>query len=246
MNIHLETEYRTHPQFYPVYSPEGRLLCTELRVNFCHPQSNVAIPQAMLTPQLDISQRILLLQSQINLIESAARFFSKNNIKVSISVDGLLADTLLESDFLLKKMSLLAGLQLDIAESFPGLHEGADNPRLRALSDHFSLALSHYGAGNLSSRAVFDSLFERITLDRALMQRMMKRASFSALAGVIVEQITPYCGLLVLAGADDLSDLQKIRHLPLGGIESALFPPVPAECLDQLLTPPPWLGSQER
>jgi len=238
MKIHLEADYKTFTAFCPVYRPGGQLAAVEMLTHFTHAQANVVIPQEILIPQLNERQRVLLLQDQINIIEKHYDFFSSHNISVAINIDERLAETILSSEFLIKKMNQLGCLELEISESFPGIADGKSHPCLQGLSQHFHLSLNNYGAGKATSKAVFDNLFYRIKLDRGFIQHNIKRSSFSPFISAILDHIKPHCHAVVVQGVDDLSGLQSIRHFAFDGIQSALFPPVKEEGLIHLIAPP--------
>lgn len=238
MNIFLEADCQTYTAFCPAYTPGGRLSSVEMLTHFTHASANVAMPQEILTVLLNDRQRVLLLQQQINVLEKHYEFFSNHGIKVAINIDMPLAETILGSEFLLKRMCQIDCIELEISESFPGLNAGRDNNTLQALSEKFSLSLSNYGAGKSTSKAVFDDLFYRIKLDRVFIQHNIKRLSFHPFISAILDHIKPHCQEVVVQGVDDLNGLQTIRDYAFDGIQSALFPSV---CEDELilLTAPP-------
>ncbi|MBD8212763.1 EAL domain-containing protein [Erwinia persicina] len=232
MNIFLEADCTTYTAFCPVYSPGGRLTSVEMLTHFTHAGSHLAMPQEIMTALLNDRQRVLLLQQQINLLDKHSDFFSNHEIKVAINIDMPLARTILESEFILKKMRQLDCIELEISESFPGLNAGRDNSILLALSEKFNLSLNNYGAGKTTSKAVFDDLFYRIKLDRGFIQHNIKRLSFHPFISAILDHVKPHCQEIVIQGADDLPSLQKVRDYPFDGIQSALFPSV---CEDELI-----------
>lgn len=238
MKIHLEADYKTFTAFCPVYRPGGQLAAVEMLTHFAHAQANVVIPQEILIPQLNEHQRVLLLQDQINIIGKHYAFFSSHNINVAINIDERLAETILASDFLIKKMNQLDCIELEISESFPDIAGGKNNLCLQGLSQHFHLSLNNYGAGKATSKAVFDNLFYRIKLDRGFIQHNIKRGSFPPFISAILDHIKPHCHAVVVQGVDDISGLQSIRHFAFDGIQSALFPPVDEEGLSHLVDPP--------
>lgn len=238
MNIFLEADYKTYTAFCPVYSPGGLLRSVEMLTHFTHASVNVAMPQEILTPLLNDRQRVLLLQEQINIIEKHYDFFSDNDLKVAINIDKPLAETILESEFILKRMCRLDCLQLEVSESFPDLTLGRNNSFLSALSEKFSLSLNNYGAGKATSKAVFDDLFYRIKLDKGFIQHNINRLSFHPFISAILDHIKPHCHEIVVQGVDDVIGLQAVRDYAFDGIQSALFPPVSEEALIHLTEPP--------
>ena len=238
MNIFLAADYKTYTAFCPVYTPGGRLTSVEMSTHFTHPSANVAMAQEIMTPLLNDEQRVLFLQKQINLIEKYCDFFSSHDLNVVMNIDKPLAETLLGSEFILKKMSRIAFLNLEISENFPDLELGRNNIFLRTMSEKFNLSLNNYGAGKTTSKAVFDDLFYRIKLDKGFIQHHIKRLSFQPFISAILDHIKPHCQEVVVQGVDELSALQTIRDFAFDGIQSALFPSVSEEALIHLVEPP--------
>ncbi|WP_312043449.1 EAL domain-containing protein [Erwinia sp.] len=238
MNIHLEADYKSYTAFNPIYRFGGQLIAVELLTQFSHSTANVAIPQEFLLPQLNTEQRILLLQNQINSIERHADFFSQEKVKVTLKIDELLAQTILDSEFLSRKLDALAWLELEISENFTDLNLGKDHPGLMALSERFELCLANYGAGKVSSKAVYDNLFSRIKLDKGFIQHNINRTSFQPFINTLLEHIKPHCQQVIVQGVDRITDLEKVSHYQFDGIQSALFSPVTGESLCSLTVPP--------
>ncbi|MEI2264780.1 EAL domain-containing protein [Erwinia sp. CGal63] len=238
MNIHLEADYISHTAFNPIYGFGGQLIAVELLTHFSHSTANVAVPQELLLPQLDKEQRIVLLQNQINSIEKHADFFSQQKVKVTLKIDELLAQTILDSEFLSRKLDALGWLELEITESFADLKLGKDHPGLMALSERFDLCLANYGAGKAPSKAVYDNLFSRIKLDKGFIQHNINRNSFQPFINALLEHIKPHCQQVIVQGVDDITGLEKVSRYQFDGIQSALFSPVAEESLTSLIVPP--------
>nr|WP_325177170.1 hypothetical protein [Pantoea sp. 1B4] len=75
MKIHLSADYQSEIWFYPVCDVNGRLTAVELVTQFVHESAPITLPQDLLLPQLDESQQLRLLQSQIRLLEQNRGFF---------------------------------------------------------------------------------------------------------------------------------------------------------------------------
>lgn len=242
MKIHLEADYKSSTAFYPIYSFAGQLISVELVTHFSHTTANVAIPQDMLLPQLDNEQRVLLLQKQINSIEKHQDFFCQHNVKATLNIDATLAETILKSEFLARKMESIEWLALEINERFPDLSLGRENPSLLALSERFDLSLENYGAGRSSSKAIYDNLFFRIKLDKGFIQRNLNRLSFKPFISTVLEHIKPHCEQVIVQGIDNVSGLKKVSRFDFDGIQSPLFSPVGEDSLSTLIDPPEGLA----
>lgn len=238
MKIHLAADYNNHAAFYPVYTLTGRLTAVELNSWFSHETANVVIPVEMVIPQLTFEQRISLLQSEINLVEKYHDFFTRHDLHIGINIDEVVAQAILDSEFLLHKMGGLDCLELEINESFADLSQGKDNPLLSALNEHFFLSLDNFGAGKATAKAVYDDLFYRIKLDKSFIQHNIRRASFAPFIKAILDNITPHCEQVIVQGIEDLQSLAAISQYPFSGIQSSMFPAVDEFSLTSLITPP--------
>lgn len=238
MNILLEADYKTYTAFCPVYSPGGLLTSVGMLTHFTHASASVAMPQDSLTPLLNDRQRVLLLQEKINIIEKYYDFFNDHDLTVAINIDQPLAEVILDSEFILKKLLQLDCLELEVSESFPDLTAGRNNRLLHSLSEKFHLSLNNYGAGKATSKAVFDDLFYRIKLDKAFIQHNIKRLSFHPFISAILDHIKPHCQEIVVQGVDDIKGLHVVRDYAFDGIQSAMFPPVSEDALFHLTEPP--------
>lgn len=238
MKIHLEADYKSHTTFNPVYSISGQLISVGLVTHFSHSEANVAIPLDLLLPQLNQTQRIILLQTQLSIIEKHNDFFHLHGVKVSLKTDEVLAKVFIENEFMARKLDALPMLELEINENFPGLADGNVNPSLLALSERFDLSLENYGSGKVSSKAVYDDLFTTVKLDKGFIQHNIKRLSFKPFINALLEHIKPHCQKVIVQGIDDLTALEKIDHFDFDGIQSSLFSPVPEEALSLLIELP--------
>lgn len=147
MKIHLSADYQSEIWFYPVCDVNGRLTAVELVTQFVHESAPITLPQDLLLPQLDESQQLRLLQSQIGLLEQNRGFFEAHSVSAFIRIDEGMARTLLASELVMRKIKQLPFILLNITETFPQLKLGKNNPLLASLHAEFNLAISHFGAG---------------------------------------------------------------------------------------------------
>lgn len=147
MKIHLSADYQSEIWFYPVCDVNGRLTAVELVTQFVHESAPITLPQDLLLPQLDESQQLRLLQSQIGLLEQHRGFFEAHTVSAFIRIDEGMARTLLASELVMRKIKQLPFILLNITETFPQLKLGKNNPLLASLHAEFNLAISHFGAG---------------------------------------------------------------------------------------------------
>lgn len=238
MKIHVVADYNSYAAFYPVYSLYGQLTSIDLVSLFLHEAANVVIPQEILLPQLDQKQRITLLQNLVAIIDKNYDFFNEYNINVTINIDSQLATVIIDSEFFLRKLALLPFLGLGLDERFEGLHQGKDNTLLFSLSENFNLTLNNFGAGETSTKAIYDRLFTRVKLDKGFICDNLKSTHFVSTMNILLDNITPYCQQVVLPNINDISMLSKISHAEHIGLQSSLFPSANEHELSGLLVPP--------
>ncbi len=231
-------DYFIHTAFNPVYALNGRLLAVDLLSSFTHTSLNVVVPQDILLSQFDSEQRLQTLQKQIGIIEHYHDFFLQNNVAVILNVDEEMAETILSSEFLLRKLRPFQALELAIGESFPNFRAGKEDPLLSALSDNFNLTLNNFGSGKAPAKAVYDNLFARIRLDKHFLQQTLKRVTYASMLKAIVHQLSDHCQQFIVTGVDDPATLNHIAPFGFAGMQGALFPPVPENELATLTEPP--------
>ncbi|MFC0139308.1 EAL domain-containing protein [Erwinia mallotivora] len=238
MKVHLEADYKSYTTFSPTYSFGGQLISVGVLTHFMHTSANVAIPQDLLLPQLNQTQRITLLQTQLNIIEKHADFFLRHDVKVALKADEILAVAILENEFVTRRLAALKWIEIEINENFPDLKQGKENPCLSALSQIVDLSLENYGAGKSPSKAIYDNLFTSIKLDKGFVQHNIKRLSFKPFISALLEHIRPLCERVIVQGIEDPSLFKKVSHFDFHGIQSSLFAPVSEETLYSLIAPP--------
>lgn len=235
MKIHLSADYQSEIWFYPVCDVDGQLTAVELVTQFVHESAPITLPQELLLPQLDESQQLRLLQSQIRLLEQYRGLFEAHSVSALIRIDENLARTLLASELVMRKLKQLPFILLNITEAFPQLRLGKNNALLASLQAEFNLALSHFGAGKSPSNAVYDNLFSCICLDKDFIHSLAKRASFVPFIQSIIDNFRAHCDQLIICGVDDEVLLDKVSQLSGAVFQGALFPVVKSDALRSLL-----------
>lgn len=243
MQIHLSADFRSRNIFYPCYTPHGRLAAVEMNVTFVHETADVTLPQSMLLPQLDATQRAAIMQDQLSLLENNSDFFNKHNVRATICVDSFSVESILNNDLLQHRIRQLPWLELQIDEAYPGLALGENNAELMTLRSIAALSLSHFGAGKIPAKPIYDNLFTRVKIDKKFLQAAAKRASFPAFIHAICSNIDAHCQYIVLPGIDDELLLNKVLAVNPWGLEGAIFPAVDAANLDALVAAPAVLSS---
>ncbi|MGK3141149.1 EAL domain-containing protein [Pantoea sp. C2G6] len=235
MKIHLSADYQSEIWFYPVCDVDGRLTAVELVTQFVHDSAPITLPQDLLLPQIDESQQLRLLQSQVGLLEQYRALFERHSVLAFIRLDDGMARTLLTSELLMRKIKQLPFIMLNITETFPQLRRGRNNPLLASLAAEFNLSLSHFGAGKSPANAVYDNLFNCICLDKDFIHALAKRASFAPFIQSIIDNFRPHCDRIIICGIDDEALLDKAGQLTGVDFQGALFPVVKSDALHSLL-----------
>lgn len=235
MKVHLSADYQSETWFYPVYSLAGQLTAVELVTQFVHDSAPITLPQDLLLPQLDDAQQLRLLQSQLSLLEKYRDFFEINQITALVRIDDSMANTLLASEFLLRKFRQIPFIVLDISETFPQLSLGKSHPLLAALQREFRLSLSQFGAGKAPATAVYDNLFSVLKLDKGFIQDLAKRASFTPFIQTVINNFSEYAEQIIICGIDDNQIMEKMATLTGAQLQGSLFPVVQAERLNDLI-----------
>lgn len=237
MKVHISADYQSETWFYPAYTLEGQLTAVELVTQFVHDSAPITLPQDLLLPQLDANQQLRLLQAQLLILEKHRAFFERNHVDALMRIDESLAETLLESELLLRKFKQLPFIVMDISETFPQLSAGKAHPVLSRLNHQFRLSLSQFGAGKAPATAVYDSLFSVLKLDKLFIQNLAKRASFIPFMQTVIDNFSGYTQQIIISGIDDALLLSKVSDLTGVHIQGNVFPVVKAERLEDLITP---------
>lgn len=146
------------------------------------------------------------------------------------AISGLLLDSELFS-----RAARYPFLELAINENYPGLNHGKENETLANLAMHFPLMLANFGAGEASTKAIFDGLFKRIMLDKNFIQQRAEMISFEPFMHAIVAQISSSCESLMIAGIDNEAMFARAAPLGFSALQGGLWPPVPVSQLIRLV-----------
>ncbi|EAQ6524122.1 EAL domain-containing protein [Salmonella enterica] len=130
----------------------------------------------------------------------------------------------------------LVAPRLSVEEQYyPGLNQGKNNETLANLAMHFPLMLANFGAGEASTKAIFDGLFKRVMLDKNFIQQRAEMISFEPFMHAIVAQISSSCESLMIAGIDTEAMFARAAPLGFSAFQGGLWPPVPVSQLIKLV-----------
>ncbi|EAY1731753.1 EAL domain-containing protein [Salmonella enterica] len=145
------------------------------------------------------------------------------------------SDLLLLDSELFSRAARFPFLEVAINENYPGLNQGKNNETLANLAMHFPLMLANFGAGEASTKAIFDGLFKRVMLDKNFIQQRAEMISFEPFMHAIVAQISSSCESLMIAGIDTEAMFARAAPLGFSAFQGGLWPPVPVSQLIKLV-----------
>ncbi|UGB02040.1 EAL domain-containing protein [Leclercia sp. G3L] len=109
------------------------------------------------------------------------------------------------------------------------------NTALMDFALRFPLVLGNFGAGDASTKAIFDGMFKRVALDKNFIQQHLTDNTFELLLKAIMTQVSPYCQSLMVAGVDDDLTLQRLSAFGFSAMQGGLWPAVPLERITTLV-----------
>ncbi|MGK9171804.1 EAL domain-containing protein [Yokenella regensburgei] len=235
MIVSLDDTYCSELSFLPARSGFGMLVGLEIIVNFVGVSSNVRAPAELILPRLSAADALTLFKEQLALAESCKLFFIQHQLTAWITLSPEIVTALISDEDLAATIARLPFLELCINESFPGLNHGRDNPELAQLCERYPVVLTNYGAGNITSKAIFDGLFKRVMLDKNFVHQRLTSRSFEPFMRAIVSQIAPYCRTVMIAGIDDEKTLKRVAPYQFGAMQGNLWPAVSVPMITTLV-----------
>lgn len=235
MIVSLDDTYRSELSFQPARSGYGMLVGLEIVVHFVGVASNVRAPFELLAPRLRAADALALFKEQLELAESCKLFFIQHQLIAWINIPPEIVDALILDDALAATVSRLPFLELTINENFPDLNSGRDNHQLARLCEHHAVVLANFGAGSITSKAIFDGLFSRVALDKNFVHQRLMSRSFEPFMRAIVSQIAPYCRSVMIAGIDDEKTLKRVAPYQFSAMQGNLWPAVAVPMITSLV-----------
>jgi EAL domain-containing protein (putative c-di-GMP-specific phosphodiesterase class I) len=237
MIVSLDIVYRSYFYFQPVRTPEGALFGVELTTNFVGAENPVRIPTELILPHINAEQELTLFCEKLSLLEEYQHFFIAQRLLVWVNINENIIDAILAGQELITRISQLPFIELTINENFPDINLGADNLRLKEISQRFSLGLANFGAGLATTKSIFDGLFSSIVMDKAFIHNLIHMHSFTPFMLAIRDQISPFCRALLIAGIDDVVSFEKARDIGFSAMQGSLWPAVPPKEIADLIPP---------
>ncbi len=237
MIVSLDSVYCSHLYYRPAVRPDDSILGVEIVANFVGADALVRIPTELLIPHLAPEQHLELFREKLTQIEEHQHFFITRYLVVWVHINETIVDALINNQDLYIRLKALPFIELMISESFPDLNSGKTNLRLAWLAERFPLGLADFGAGNATTKSIFDGLFRHVFMDRFFVQKQLPGRTFSPFMLAILGQVSPFCQALLIAGIDTASARRKVQGLGFAAMQGKLWPLVPPEELASLFPP---------
>ena len=235
MIVSLDDTYRSELSFLPARSGYGMLVGLEIVVNFVGVSNNVSAPAELIFPRLRATDALALFREQLELAESCKLFFIQHQLMTWTHITPAVADALMSDEQLAERVDKLPFLELTITESFPELSLGRENQPLALLCERYPVMLANFGAGTITSKAIFDGLFSRVALDKNFVHQRLTSRSFEPFMRAIVSQISPYCRSVMIGGIDDEKTLKRVAPYQFSAMQGNLWPAVAVPMITTLI-----------
>lgn len=226
MIVSLDYLYHSEFSFLPARSEKGDLEFVDIVTNFVSPDGDVHMPTELVMPRMSDDEQCRLFAEKLELIETCQHFFIQRKIPAWINLTPAVANILLSDAEYASRVERFSFIELTINESYPELNSGKENPTLAALAARFPLILTNYGAGGISTWAIFDGLFKRVVLDKNFVQQRITHISFEPFMRAILAQLSPCCESIIISGIDTQEMLTRVLPLGFSAMQGGLWPAV--------------------
>ncbi|EPJ3206935.1 EAL domain-containing protein [Salmonella enterica subsp. enterica serovar Derby] len=226
MIVSLDYLYHSEFSFLPARSEKDDLKYVDIVTNFVSTDGNIRMPTELVMPRMSDDEQCRLFVEKLELIETCQHFFIQRKIPAWINLTPAVANTLLSDAEYASRVERFSFIELTINESYPELNSGKENPTLAALAARFPLILTNYGAGGISTRAIFDGLFKRVVLDKNFVQQRITHISFEPFMRAILAQLSPSCESIIISGIDTQEMLARVLPLGFSAMQGGLWPAV--------------------
>ncbi|WP_318356625.1 EAL domain-containing protein [Enterobacter sp.] len=235
MIVTLDNTWRSELLLLPARNEQSLLQGVEVIVNFSGDDSSVRTPTELMLPRLTDSDTLTLFTEQLALIDACKLFFIQHQLCAWININPVIVDALLTNPELAACVERFPFLEFTINENYPDLNKGKENIQLAQLAQRYCLVLANFGAGEVSSRAVFDGLFHRIAIDKHFLHHQLSSLAFDPFMRAIVSQVSPHCRSLMISGVDSEQILQRLLPFQFSAMQGSLWPPVTPAAITTLV-----------
>ncbi|EEQ1553821.1 EAL domain-containing protein [Escherichia coli] len=173
-------------------------------------QSAIFIPDTFILSSLNEQNKTNVFEAQLELINTSLQAITNNNI-VSINVDDLLTDHILNDTYIYDYLFNSRNIALEINEYF---HEFRKNTTkdLEALSLLCPIWLDDYGSGYTNSKLLKRFEFNCLKIDKDMFWENENKLTLSTLCNLIFS----YCNEITIEGIE--TDKQRDLIYSIGGV----------------------------
>ncbi len=206
-----------------LHTPEGRIVALDLHYDEPHNCLFQRVVRLQLE-SLTTTQREERLIHQLLSLESMAGLLRERQWLCTITLDFTLAQMVTESTFIRQILHQLPFLRLSLSEAFPNLHDGMDNPLIRALCEQLNILwLNDLGAGYANLHAVQSQLFEAVRLDRRFYAENVHKSVFI----MLLRQIMQMTSRLIIEGVENETQREMLAQQGVWALQNYRYAPVP-------------------
>lgn len=237
MHVTLDNAWYSQLYFHPARNAQNKLIGLEIIAHFISVAGDVRIPTELVMPHLTSEQQCQLFEEKLALLETCQHFFIQHKLTAWIIITPAVVPLLLANSQCIALVKRFSFLELMIGENFPDLACGNDNLTLNALAARFPLVLANFGAGESSTKAIFDGLFKRVMLDRNFIHQRAASPSFEPFMRAILTQVSPYCESVMIGGIDNEEMAERVASFGFSAMQGHLWPAVSANQITKLIHP---------
>ncbi|MGE9552239.1 EAL domain-containing protein [Erwinia amylovora] len=169
------------------------------------------------------------LLNQLLTIEQYADYFRLHGLLCCLKINFQLARVLVESAFIQRILGHLPFVRLKLSEDFPNLHDGPNNPMLRALTDQLNILwLDDLGAGDANLNALQSKMFEAVKLDRQFYLDNVSKPFFS----ILIANIRQYTNRVIVEGVGGELQLEKLAASKIWAVQGYYLPEMAMSDMD--------------
>ncbi|WP_158782853.1 EAL domain-containing protein [Pantoea sp. BAV 3049] len=196
----------------PIHTLTGELIALDLTQIEQQPARNNA------SADQEPETRLL---NQLLTIEQYADYFRQHGLLCCLTINFQLARAVVESAFIQRILGHLPFVRLKLSEDFPNLHDGPNNPMLRALTDQLNILwLDDLGAGDANLNALQSKMFEAVKLDRQFYLDNVSKPFFN----ILIANIRQYTNRVIVEGVQCEIQLEKLAASKIWAVQGYYLP----------------------
>lgn len=214
-----------------LHAPDGRIVALDLHYDEPHPAAYRSVTRRLQLASLSAAQREEMFIHQLLSLESMSALLHRRQWLCSIALDFTLAQRVTESAFIRQIIHHLPFLRLSLSEDFPNLHDGTENPLIRALSEQLNILwLSDLGAGYANLNAVQSHIFEAVKLDRRFYVENVHKSVFI----MLLRQVMQMTNRLIIDGVEDESQRLMLAQQGIWALQNYQYASLPLSKISSL------------